>query len=124
MSLSAQVRIRFFLDDDIALGPGKASLLAAIRSTGSISAAAKQLGMSYRRAWLLVETMNACFEQPLVAATKGGAGGGGAMITPRGVEVLELFLSLQREADRLASSHTKRLRRYLRPSSSETKSPT
>ena len=65
----------------IAFGPGKAALLLAIEQAGSISAAARALGMSYRRAWLLVEEMNASFQQPLVATATGGAKGGGARIT-------------------------------------------
>jgi molybdate transport system regulatory protein len=104
--LKGSVRIRFTLGDEIAIGPGKAALLAAIRSAGSISAAAKQLGMSYRRAWLLVETMNNCFGQPLVAAAKGGSGGGGAMVTEAGLAVLEAFSKLQTDVDALVASHS------------------
>lgn len=59
--------------EDIAIGPGKADLLSAIAETGSIAAAGRRLDMSYRRAWLLVETMNRCFRAPLVEAAKGGA---------------------------------------------------
>ncbi|MGC1818017.1 MAG: LysR family transcriptional regulator, partial [Casimicrobiaceae bacterium] len=71
-----QFRLRIISGDNIALGPGKVDLLEAIGATGSISAAAKALGMSYRRAWLLVDTMNRCFAQPVVAAETGGARGG------------------------------------------------
>lgn len=99
--LKASVRIRYSLGDEIAIGPGKAGLLAAIRSTGSISAAARQLCMSYRRAWLLVETMNHCFGQPLVSTAKGGSGGGGAMVTAAGLEVLDAFKRLQAEVEAL-----------------------
>src|SRR5258706_6060554 len=64
-------RLRVMLDDSIALGPGKADLLEAIRGSGSIVAAASSLGMSYMRAWKLVRTMNGCFASPLVVATRG-----------------------------------------------------
>ena len=66
-----ELRLRIRLGDAIAMGPGKADLLDAIDATGSISAAARQLGMSYRRAWLLVEEMNSCFSVPLVEARPG-----------------------------------------------------
>jgi len=78
-------------DAEIALGTGKAELLAAIAQTGSIAAAGRKMGMSYRRAWLLVETMNQCFYQPLVISTKGGKHGGGAQLTALGEQVLTLY---------------------------------
>lgn len=104
MSLQAQVRLRLLLGEDIALGPGKADLLEAIERHGSISAAAKSLDMSYRRAWLLVETMNACFERPLVSSAKGGKGGGGATVTETGRRVLAAFRRLQREVERVVET--------------------
>lgn len=64
-------RIRILLGSSIAIGPGKAALLEAIGETGSIAAAGRRMGMSYRRAWLLAKTMNACFREPLIEATKG-----------------------------------------------------
>ena len=86
-----KVQVRFMLGDDIALGTGKAELLAAIAETGSIAAAGRKMGMSYRRAWLLVETMNQCFYEPLVISTKGGKHGGGAQLSALGEQVLALF---------------------------------
>ncbi len=68
-----RTHLRVMLDDEIAMGPGKADLLEAIRDTGSISAAGKKLGMSYRRAWLLVDSMNRCFRAPIVETSAGGA---------------------------------------------------
>ena len=65
-------KLRVMYGTEIAIGPGKAELLAAIAETGSISASAKRLGMSYRRAWLLVDTMNRCFREPVVASATGG----------------------------------------------------
>lgn len=105
MSLQGQVRVRLLLGEEIALGPGKADLLEAIRDSGSISAAAKSLGMSYRRAWLLVETMNRCFPQPLVHSAKGGKGGGGAEVTAEGLRLLAAFRHMQREVERLVQTH-------------------
>ncbi|MBC7944329.1 MAG: LysR family transcriptional regulator [Burkholderiales bacterium] len=77
------------------MGPGKADLLEAIAETGSISAAARQTGMSYRRAWLLMDAMNRSFEQPLVDTATGGKGGGGARITDFGKEVLRRNRSME-----------------------------
>lgn len=91
-------RIRILLAPAIAIGPGKAALLEAIRETGSISAAGRRMGMSYRRAWLLVKTMNACFRAPLVEATKGGPQGGGAQLTAMGQEVLERYRAMEAHA--------------------------
>lgn len=69
-------------------GPGKAQLLRGIRDTGSISSAGRAMGMSYKRAWSLVEEMNAAFAAPVVETARGGAGGGGARLTETGAEVL------------------------------------
>ena len=96
----APAKFRILLGDDIAMGPGKSDLLAAIESTGSISSAARELGMSYRRAWNLVDTMNRCFKEPLVVTATGGDRGGGARVTPFGREVLARFRSMQGKADK------------------------
>jgi molybdate transport system regulatory protein len=93
------VRVRILSGSDIAMGPGKAELLEAIGATGSISAAARQMRMSYRRAWLLVQTMNACFAEPLVESAKGGQHGGGAALTPAGVEALAAYRAIARRAE-------------------------
>ncbi len=90
--------LRVLLGAVIAIGPGKADLLHAIAATGSISAAAKQLHMSYRRAWLLVDTMNRCFRVPLVIAGRGGQHGGGARITAAGMDVLQRYRALEAKA--------------------------
>lgn len=81
------------------LGPGKADLLAGIAETGSISAAGKRMGMSYKRAWGLVEVLNAMFQAPLVSASRGGAGHGGAELTETGQTVLALYRAMQAKAD-------------------------
>jgi molybdate transport system regulatory protein len=100
-----KIQARLMLDEEIALGPGKADLLDAIVATGSISAAGKQLGMSYRRTWLLVDTMNRCFQQPLVETATGGAHGGGTRLTAYGVDVLKRYRQLQTEIQRLSAQH-------------------
>lgn len=104
-----QCRIRVTRGEDIALGPGKMELLAAIGAAGSISGAARTMGMSYRRAWLLVETMNSCFQTPLVETSTGGRAGGGAQLTAEGVKVLEGYQAMQREVEQVAQQHLGRL---------------
>jgi molybdate transport system regulatory protein len=94
----ARPRLRILLGATIALGPGKAELLEAIGRSGSISAAARAMGMSYRRAWQLVETMNRSFRAPLVAAAPGGRGGGGARVTEAGRDVLARYRAMEETA--------------------------
>lgn len=86
--LAQLVRLRVRLAPGIELGPGKADLLEGILETGSISAAGRRMRMSYKRAWQLVEELNGLFDVPLVAASKGGPGGGGAELTKAGADVL------------------------------------
>lgn len=95
---AARTRIRVLLGSAFAIGPGKADLLQAIEQTGSISAAARSMDMSYRRAWLLIDTMNQCFRQPVVATATGGKGGGGARITPFGRNVLRRYRTIEAQA--------------------------
>jgi molybdate transport system regulatory protein len=111
-SLKAQLRL--MAGDDIALGPGKADLLQAIHDHGSITAAGKQLGMSYRRAWLLVDTMNRCFSAPLVESAVGGQGGGGAHLSELGLTVLAHYRRLQRDVEAVAAAYEKELQGYLK----------
>ncbi|MBE9397521.1 LysR family transcriptional regulator [Pontibacterium sp. N1Y112] len=94
-NVSLRPRVRLQLGDEVALGPGKAELLLLIEETGSISAAARRMGMSYRRAWLLVETMNRCFASPLVETAQGGKGGGGAGVSELGRRVLVLYQQME-----------------------------
>src|SRR5436189_2113552 len=90
-----QFRLRVTKGDDIAVGPGKVDLLEAVAATGSITAAARQLGMSYRRAWLLVDTMNRCFKAPVTQGESGGKRGGGTALTPLGVEVVRRYRHIE-----------------------------
>ncbi len=94
--LKPQIRILF--RKAIAMGPGKADLLRAIGETGSISAAARQMEMSYRRAWLLVDTMNQSFHTPLVETATGGSHGGGARITEFGKDILDRYERMEAKA--------------------------
>ena len=100
-TLRPQIRIMF--RKAIAMGPGKADLLQAIGETGSISAAARRMTMSYRRAWLLVDTMNQCFDGPLVETATGGNHGGGARITELGQEVLRRYRAMDAKASAAVS---------------------
>jgi len=109
-----QFRVRITKGDDIAVGPGKVDLLEAIAATGSITAAARQLGMSYRRAWLLVDTMNRCFRVPVVKAEAGGKRGGGTRLTPSGEEVVRNYRRIERLATRAGASEMRRLLRLIR----------
>jgi len=111
MLLVSHIRIRLFLDEDNAFGPGKADLLEHIRREGSISSAARAMGMSYRKAWLLVETMNRCFQSPLVVAAKGGSGGGGAELTAQAEAVLAAYREMQQQVDVVVARYLKRINR-------------
>jgi len=91
-------RLRILLGAAVALGPGKADLLEAIARTGSISAAARDMKMSYRRAWTLVEAMNRDFRDPLVETAAGGAGGGGARVTDSAQDVLVRYRAMEEKA--------------------------
>ena len=91
-------RLRILLGREIAIGPGKAELLRLIEEMGSISAAAREMGMSYRRAWTLVETMNGAFREPVVEAAIGGRGGGGARVTDFGREALNRYRAMEEKA--------------------------
>ena len=108
-----QFRLRITKGDDIAVGPGKVALLEAIAASGSITSAAKTLGMSYRRAWLLVDTMNRCFEAPVVEAEAGGKRGGGARLTQLGAEVVRRYRAIEAKAAKAGAADVAALARLL-----------
>ena len=91
-------RLRIVLDPGVALGPGKVDLLAGIEATGSIAAAGRRLGMSYKRAWSLVEEMNADFGSPVARTSKGGKTYGGADLTETGKAILTLYRRMEAQA--------------------------
>ncbi|PWG17520.1 winged helix-turn-helix domain-containing protein [Salibaculum griseiflavum] len=95
-----RLRIRIVFDEDEMIGPGKADLLDGIARTGSIAGAGREMGMSYKRAWDLIGTLNAMFRGPLVESTRGGPGGGGAVLTDLGREVLGLYRDFEEAAAR------------------------
>ena len=97
-------RLRLVFTSDDWMGPGKAELLERIDRTGSIAAAGREMGMSYKRAWQLVEAMNAMFRAPLVLSSRGGAKGGGAVVTEDGQAVLAEFRALEESRKRPARS--------------------
>ena len=94
-----KLKLQLYCGDEIAMGPGKADLLEAIRETGSISAAGRALGMSYRRTWLLVDTMNRCFREPLVEAHPGGGKAAGARLTAAGEAALTAYRALSAQVE-------------------------
>ncbi|MDQ5849588.1 MAG: LysR family transcriptional regulator [Pseudomonadota bacterium] len=96
-----------------AMGPGKAELIDRIAETGSISAAARAMGMSYRRAWQLVEALNKDYRQPIISTAIGGERGGGAKVTPFGKRVVALFRSMEDKASAAISADLQRFNRYI-----------
>jgi molybdate transport system regulatory protein len=98
-SVQCKSRLRILSGDLIALGPGKVDLLESIDREGSISQAARESKLSYRRAWNMVDTMNQCFKEPLVASTTGGKGGGGAKLTPTGKKAIKLYRKMEDKAN-------------------------
>ena len=94
-----KLKLQLYCGDEIAMGPGKADLLEAIARAGSISAAGRVLGMSYRRAWLLVDTMNRCFVVPLVETHPGGGKAAGAKLTAAGEAALAAYRSLSSQVE-------------------------
>lgn len=111
----AQVRVSIVFESGARIGPGKAKLLESIRDTGSISAAARDMGMSYKRAWVLLDSINQAFTEPVVTAAPGGAGGGGAILTAFGTEVLERYRRIHEHAATTADDDLAALARRARP---------
>jgi len=105
----ARLSIRVDLDGDVRLGPGKIILLEKIAALGSISAAGRSMAMSYRRAWALVAEINASFREPLVISQPGGKHGGGAALTPFGVELVAHYRAIEQQANAAAAPHLEAL---------------
>lgn len=102
------------LQPQLLLGPGKADLLQAILERGSISAAARSLGMGYRRAWTLLNELQQAFELPLVETAAGGSGGGGAQVTELGRAVLDCYRELERACEAASAKPLARLDRLMK----------
>ncbi len=93
----------------IAIGPGKVALVEAIAQTGSITAAARSLGMSYRRAWLLLDELNRALKTPAVDSAIGGPHGGGSALTDAGRELIELYRRIEATAQQACEADIARL---------------
>jgi molybdate transport system regulatory protein len=111
----ARLKLSIILASGARVGPGKAKLLENIRDTGSISAAARDMGMSYKRAWLLIDSINQAFETPVVTAATGGHHGGGARLTDFGRELLERYRRIEAQADAQAAADLAALEGIARP---------
>lgn len=110
--------LRVTLSDDFYIGPGRADLLELIAETGSISAAGKRMGMSYKRAWSLVQALNGGFGTPLVETSRGGSAQGGATVTALGREVLQRYRHMQQATREAVATDIEALLRLHRDMSS------
>ena len=108
-------RVRVIAGEQIALGPGKVNLLEEIDRSGSISKAARELGLSYRRAWTLVDTMNKSFKSPLVKGSAGGKKGGGAHLTHLGKKIAKTYRGMESKAEIAMKSDWEMIRSSLKP---------
>lgn len=107
---SAAVSVRLRFADDARLGPGKIALLEAVGRSGSIAAAGRDMSMSYRRAWLLIDSLNRMFDEPVVHASPGGANGGGATLSPLGRELVAAYRAMEADTVRAIDRHFEALR--------------
>jgi len=117
-----RLSIRIDLENGNRIGPGKIALLEAIRTSGSISAAARSLDMSYRRAWLLVEEINHALREPAVSAETGGRRGGGAAVTPAGEQLIGLYRTIESRARTGASDEFRAIGKLVRSDGGRAKS--
>jgi molybdate transport system regulatory protein len=101
--IAPAIRFRIDFTDNVNLGPGKIARLEAIKSTGSISDAARALGMSYRRAWILIDSVKQGFSEAVIVSASGGKGGGGARVTAFGDSLIDQYRMLEREITRLGA---------------------
>jgi molybdate transport system regulatory protein len=108
--------LRILSAKDPAMGPGKARLVALIAETGSISSAARRMGMSYRRAWQLVEALNKSFNEPVVVTAVGGKRGGGAVVTAFGVRLVKAYHDMETKASSAIAADLETFSGYLRKS--------
>jgi molybdate transport system regulatory protein len=108
-------QLRVLLGSPVAMGPGKAALLEAIAAEGSISGAARAMGMSYRRAWILVDGMNRAFKAPLVRTATGGPRGGGARLTKTGITALNRYRAMEAKAHASVAADMRKMRALMHP---------
>src|SRR5262245_43156532 len=112
--MAASLFVRIDLNSDGQIGPGKVELLEQISESGSISAACRAMGMSYRRAWELVEELNEIFGRPVVEPRTGGKSGGGAELTPLGYLVIGRYRAIQKAVERASTAHLSALQAEIR----------
>lgn len=121
MSLKVKVRIDF--DDAHSVGPGKIALLERMRDCGSLSQAARELDMSYRRAWQLLDSLNTSFNEPVIVTSIGGKGGGGSEITKFGLTLIDSYRALEKEMTGRAQQFFKQMRSQVAATAAQTKRP-
>jgi len=112
-TLTVKMRIRIYAGDCM-LGPGKMELLGHIDATGSLTAAAKQMRMSYMRAWTIVQDLNQDSDRPMVEMSRGGSGGGTAKVSQFGKKVLALYQNMERESTKAATPYKRKLAKLLK----------
>ena len=118
-----RLRLHVHLGDEHSLGPGKVQLLETVRELGSITAAARSMGMAYRHAWDLIDDLERCFRRPVVETASGGRAGGGARLTPFGAEVIRRFRAMERAANAGMAKELRALEAELRPARRPTRRP-
>ena len=116
-----KVTVRVDFDRDTAIGPGKIALLERMRDSGSLSQAARDLDMSYRRAWQLLSNLNRSFREPLVLTAVGGSGGGGSTLTPLAEKVIAAYREFERDINTRAADHFGALAQAVAPTSGGTR---
>jgi molybdate transport system regulatory protein len=112
--MAPRLTLRVDLGPRQSIGPGKMRLLDAIAETGSISSAGRALGMSYRRAWMLIDDLNSSFRRKVVSTTLGGKEGGGAKLTPFGQDLVKRYRAIEASATKATRSHVAFLARAMR----------
>jgi molybdate transport system regulatory protein len=121
--MSLKIKIRIDFDDSHAVGPGKIALLERMRDCGSLSQAARELDMSYRRAWQLLDSLNTSFNEPVIVTSIGGKGGGGSEITKLGLALIDAYRALEQEMTARAQQFFKPLRSQVAPAAPQAKRP-
>jgi molybdate transport system regulatory protein len=114
----AHIKVTLVMKSGSCIGPGKAALLESIHSTGSISAAARAMGMDYKRAWLLIDSLNSAFTSPAVERATGGTGGGGATLTALGVDLVTRYRRLEAAVAKIAARNLELLEQQANPNPS------
>jgi molybdate transport system regulatory protein len=114
------VRVRIYFGPTLAIGPGRIELLEGVQRTGSLSQAARDMGMSYRRAWLLMQSLNHSLRSPASIAVRGGRRGGGATVTPMGRTLIQAY---RRTEARVGRNVSARFAKFARTTAAATKTP-